>query len=196
MPKDMLRIRATLKLRNDVMLSAREKAGLTQSALGKATGVPQMAVSDLERLYYKRKRTLEHAIKIAEYLGLELDDVLPAGADYAVPSDVVRKKHVHVSQMMAICNTQVQRMTLPAPDKVVEDKELSYVVDQMMDTITYREREIVQKRCEGYTIEELGHRFKITRERVRQIEAKALRKLRHPTSSRRVERALGIDKDV
>jgi len=39
---------------------------------------------------------------------------------------------------------------------------------------------------ESHTLEELGHRFGVTRERIRQIEAKALRKLRHPTRSRKL----------
>ena len=58
----------------------------------------------------------------------------------------------------------------------------------VLKTLTYREREIIKLRYgleDGYTytLEEVGKIFKVTRERVRQIEAKALRKLRHPSRS-------------
>ena len=58
-------------------------------------------------------------------------------------------------------------------------------IDQVLKTLTYREREIIKLRYglgDGYTytLEEVGRIFKVTRERVRQIEAKAVRKLQHP----------------
>jgi RNA polymerase primary sigma factor len=65
-------------------------------------------------------------------------------------------------------------------------------IDQILDTLTYREREIIKLRYglgDGYTytLEEVGKIFKVTRERVRQIEAKAIRKLQHPRRSRKLE---------
>ena len=58
-------------------------------------------------------------------------------------------------------------------------------IDSVLKTLTYREREIIKLRYglgDGYTytLEEVGRIFKVTRERVRQIEAKAVRKLQHP----------------
>ena len=65
-------------------------------------------------------------------------------------------------------------------------------IGEVLKTLTYREREIIKLRYglgDGmtFTLEEVGRIFKVTRERVRQIEAKALRKLQHPTRSRRLE---------
>jgi len=65
-------------------------------------------------------------------------------------------------------------------------------IDQVLTTLTYREREIIKLRYgigDGYTytLEEVGRIFKVTRERVRQVEAKALRKLQHPVRSRKLE---------
>ena len=62
----------------------------------------------------------------------------------------------------------------------------------MLKTLTYREREIIRLRYglgDGYTytLEEVGRIFKVTRERVRQIEAKAVRKLQHPRRSKQLE---------
>ena len=61
-------------------------------------------------------------------------------------------------------------------------------IDVVLKTLTYREREIIKLRYglgDGYTytLEEVGRIFKVTRERVRQIEAKAVRKLQHPVRS-------------
>ena len=58
----------------------------------------------------------------------------------------------------------------------------------MLTTLTYREREIIRLRYglgDGYTytLEEVGRIFNVTRERIRQIEAKAVRKLQHPVRS-------------
>ncbi len=58
-------------------------------------------------------------------------------------------------------------------------------IEQVLKTLTYREREIIKLRYgigDGYTytLEEVGRIFKVTRERVRQVEAKAIRKLQHP----------------
>jgi RNA polymerase primary sigma factor len=65
-------------------------------------------------------------------------------------------------------------------------------IEQLLKTLTWREREIVRLRYglqDGYTytLEEVGRIFKVTRERVRQIEAKAVRKLQHPNRSQHLE---------
>jgi RNA polymerase primary sigma factor len=65
-------------------------------------------------------------------------------------------------------------------------------VDLVLKTLSYREREIIKLRYgigDGYTytLEEVGRIFKVTRERVRQVEAKAIRKLQHPIRARKLE---------
>ncbi len=70
-------------------------------------------------------------------------------------------------------------------------------MDEVLDTITEREERVLRLRFgigDGYprTLEEVGQIFNVTRERVRQIEAKALRKLRHPTRARKLRNFLDI----
>jgi RNA polymerase primary sigma factor len=65
-------------------------------------------------------------------------------------------------------------------------------IDTVLKTLSYREREIIKLRYgigDGYTytLEEVGRIFKVTRERVRQVEAKAIRKLQHPVRARKLE---------
>ena len=65
-------------------------------------------------------------------------------------------------------------------------------IDVVLKTLSYREREIIKLRYgigDGYTytLEEVGRIFKVTRERVRQVEAKSIRKLQHPVRARKLE---------
>ncbi len=74
-----------------------------------------------------------------------------------------------------------------ATQEMLKDK-----IEQVLKTLTYREREIIKLRYgigDGYTytLEEVGRIFKVTRERVRQVEAKAIRKLQHPVRARKLE---------
>jgi RNA polymerase primary sigma factor len=77
------------------------------------------------------------------------------------------------------------------PDRSAANEMLSARIEQVLKTLTYREREILKLRYgigDGYTytLEEVGRIFKVTRERVRQVEAKAIRKLQHPVRSRKL----------
>jgi len=81
---------------------------------------------------------------------------------------------------------------LPRPEKAASNELLRQKIDALLKTLTYREREIIRLRYglgDGYTytLEEVGRIFKVTRERVRQIEAKAVKKLQHPVRSQQLE---------
>ena len=70
-------------------------------------------------------------------------------------------------------------------------------IDELLKTLTYREREIIRLRyglVDGYsyTLEECGRIFKVTRERVRQIEAKAVAKLQSPSRAERIASFLKV----
>jgi len=86
----------------------------------------------------------------------------------------------------------IEDQTAESPISAATHEMLREKIDQVLQTLTYREREIIKLRYglgDGYTytLEEVGRIFKVTRERVRQIEAKAVRKLQHPTRSRKLE---------
>ncbi len=70
--------------------------------------------------------------------------------------------------------------------------DLRKVTSRMLETLTPREERILRLRygigvSTEHTLEEVGREFQVTRERIRQIEAKALRKLQHPSRSRRIK---------
>jgi len=77
------------------------------------------------------------------------------------------------------------------PNEVASNELLRRQVEEVLSTLSPREARVLQMRFglkdgHTHTLEEVGRRFGVTRERVRQIEAKALRKLRHPSRSRRL----------
>ncbi len=86
----------------------------------------------------------------------------------------------------------IEDQSAESPVSAATHEMLKERVEDVLHTLTYREREIIKLRYGigdgyAYTLEEVGKIFKVTRERVRQIEAKAVRKLQHPIRSRKLE---------
>ena len=80
----------------------------------------------------------------------------------------------------------------PSPSDRAEAKMLKEELLKVLDTLTPRENEVIRKRyglddSRPKTLEEVGREFNVTRERIRQIEAKALRKLRHPNRTKKLK---------
>ena len=85
----------------------------------------------------------------------------------------------------------------PSPSETASYALLREQLDAVLDTLTPREKEVIRLRFglddgRTRTLEEVGRQFRITRERIRQIEAKALRKLRHPSRSKTLKDYLEV----
>ena len=90
----------------------------------------------------------------------------------------------------------IQDEHVPVPSEEAAHTLLREQLEEVMDTLSDREQKVLALRFgledgKPYTLEEVGRDFQVTRERIRQIEAKALRKLRHPTRSRKLRDFLG-----
>lgn len=137
------------------------------------------------------------------------------------PEEIAHKMRMPVDKVRGILKIAQEPISLQTPigdegdthfGDFIEDKRavspanataysmLKEQMDDVLGTLTEREKKVLRFRFgigDGYprTLEEVGAVFKVTRERVRQIEAKALRKLRHPTRSRKLKNflAIGID---
>jgi len=83
------------------------------------------------------------------------------------------------------------------PSEMAGSLILKEKIRDVLGTVSERERQVLELRfglVDGYgrTLEELGRQFKVTRERIRQIEAKALKKMRHPTRCRHLQGFLAV----
>jgi RNA polymerase primary sigma factor len=129
------------------------------------------------------------------------------------PEELADEMHMPVSRIHALLKMAQQPVSLHAPvgddgdvsvGDFIEDKSaenpsevtsyslLREKLSDVLTTLTERERKILEMRfglLDGYerTLEEIGKMYNVTRERIRQIEAKALRKLRHPTRVRHLQ---------
>ncbi len=129
------------------------------------------------------------------------------------PEEVAEEIQLPVERVRAVLKMAQQPISLQAPvgdsedtsfGDFIEDKGAENPADMaaivllkdkikdVLETLTERERQVLEQRfglVDGYsrTLEEVGRQFKVTRERIRQIEAKALRKMRHPTRIRQLE---------
>jgi len=83
----------------------------------------------------------------------------------------------------------------PIADKMLIDESLAKEIDRALTTLTERERDIIRYffgiGCQEMTLEEIGEKFGLTRERVRQIKEKAMRRLRHTSRSKLLKGYLG-----
>ena len=82
----------------------------------------------------------------------------------------------------------IEDRTTPSPLESLISDDLRYHIDRMVSTLSPKEERIIRKRYgigeeASYTLEELGHEFDVSRERIRQIEVKAVKKLRYPVRS-------------
>ncbi|HYT60416.1 MAG TPA: RNA polymerase sigma factor RpoD, partial [Haliangiales bacterium] len=137
----------------------------------------------------------------------------------AAPEEIADEMRLPVERVQAILKMAQQTISLQAPvgdegdasfGDFIEDKSaenpsemtsyhlLKDKLGDVLGSLTERERKVLELRfglVDGYvrTLEEVGKQYKVTRERIRQIEAKALRKLRHPTRARQLQGFLGLE---
>ncbi len=86
----------------------------------------------------------------------------------------------------------IEDKIIPSPPDTVININLREQIEEALKSLTEREAKVLRMRFglgdgNEHTLEEVGQQFKVTRERIRQIEAKALRKLKHPTRSRKLK---------
>ena len=130
-----------------------------------------------------------------------------------LPEEIARRMGVSVERVREISKISQEPVSLETPigeeedshlGDFIEDEEalapaeaasfflLREQLDEVLDTLTPREKKVLQLRFglndgRSRTLEEVGNVFGVTRERIRQIEAKALRKLRHPSRSKKLK---------
>jgi len=161
-----VKIRGTLTLRNEVAIAAREKLGMSQRALATAAGVRVEVVGCIERMQLASVSDAD-ITKLAAFYCVEVEELAPTA---------LREQKASLRQQLV--------------------REIA-----ALDTLTFREREILKLRYglndgEAFTLREVGRIFRINPERVRQIEARAIRNLQNPERNKKLSAALGIEREM
>lgn len=181
------------------MLAARERLGLSQKQAAEIADVGTDVIGRLERLDFsdvtRSSRFIQSVDRIAGALEVTREDILPDGiAGLKLPSrfrkcfDIPVDEAAKLNQLPDAIRSA--RLDLPTPRE--DQQELNERIKLLLRTLSYREREVLKLRygLDGdgeYTLEESARIFQTTRERIRMVEAKAIRKLQHPLRAKKLE---------
>jgi RNA polymerase primary sigma factor len=141
-------------------------------------------LSSLEQLGAKLERERGHAVSAAELsaiAGIRLEKLIPwrrADAETVSIQEMIESGELE--------SEVVEAQVADDPEELISTRELEDAVDDALCTLTRPEQAVIRMRfgigaTREHTLEEVGRLFGVTRERIRQIEGKALRKLKHPS---------------
>ncbi|MDI9341883.1 MAG: RNA polymerase sigma factor RpoD/SigA [Sediminibacterium sp.] len=154
------------------------------------------SLNKINKAYSKLEQEFERepsAEELADILDLPIDKV----------SDTMKVSGRHVSMDAPFANGEESslldvliNLDSPKADNGLMNESLSREIDRALSTLTERERDVVKLFFgiglnHGLTLEEIGDKFDLTRERVRQIKEKAIRRLRHSSRSKLLQQYLG-----
>ena len=171
-------LRATTKIRNDSIIAARKALGLSQINLGKAIGVSVNIISELEKLDFSRRTSMGHAKKVAEFLDLDMEEVLPKELQNKfIETDIMRTAEVDSAKLMSLVEN---RRLLPQPS-AAQAVEVNESVKKAISLLTETEKEVLELRYgfdgDSQTRKNTGNRLRMTKSCVELVERSALKKL-------------------
>jgi len=165
---------------------------------GRTIRVPVHMIDRIRQMY-KAARSLEQSLgrppkveELAEYMGMDEDKVQwmlqVSWLPLSLESPVGDEEDAELGMFVEDEHT-------PTPSNATTQKLLSEKLEEVLATLSPREARILRLRFglengKTYTLEEVGEKFGLTRERIRQIEGKALRRLRHPLRARQLREYL------
>ena len=187
---DKMYIHARVKLRNGGMIEGREKKGWSQAKLAEVSGILFSVVRRYEKL--ERQPTEDHLCRLSIALEVE-PDKLTAYLPKGTPTEIGQASFIERAALEDYAERTKQRALELSGVRDQSPTELMRAnIDTALDSLTERERKVIGLRYglhgqRAHTIEETGRVIKVTRERARQVEAKALRKLQHPARAKLID---------
>ena len=178
-------------IRQSILQALAEQSRIVRLPLNQVGSLNKInkAYSKLEQ-EFEREPTAE---ELAAILDLPMDKI----------SDTMKVSGRHVSMDAPLANGEestlmdvIANNDSPRADAALLNESLSREIDRALSTLTERERDVVKLFFgiginHGLTLEEIGAKFDLTRERVRQIKEKAIRRLRHSSRSKLLQQYLG-----
>jgi len=193
-PVNEYRIKVTV--RNNLILNAIENAGYRSvSEFCRAVNLPKTALTELIAM---RKPPLNQSGEFSEHAKALMEELCALPTDLWTSEQLTLKLKRNTAQrdvssegMRAALGMHAEEMLElmrpDDPDEAVLKHEMVTVIEAKLDSLRPREAKMLRLRfgigCEEHTLEEVGKVLDVTRERARQIEAKALRNLKHPSRS-------------
>lgn len=183
-----------VSVRNNLILKAIKDQGYTNlNKFSKECDVPITGLYDLVNLK-EAPLTVEGEFSKTAKLLMEALGACPVELwtdeqlTMRLKKNVVERELSKESLQIALNSSARSLIGLDYPEQELDEQDMSRVVKDKLDSLTPREAEILRFRFGfdggiGHTLEEVGAKFKLTRERIRHIEAHALRKMRHPSRS-------------
>ena len=157
--------------------------------------IPVHMVETITRLYrvtrrlaqeYGREPTIEEISEHMEMTPEKVEEILKISQEpISLETPIGEEEDTHLGDF-------IEDRKIMSPADTASYELLKEQIGKVLNTLTPREQRVLRLRFgledgRSRTLEEVGREFKVTRERIRQIEAKALRKLRHPTRSRKLK---------
>jgi RNA polymerase primary sigma factor len=160
---------------------------------GRSIRLPAHMVEITNKLVQQQRRLLQQYGRepTLEEIGLAMDISPEKVAEILKLSQVPVSLETPIGEENSHLEDFVEDVSAPAPVDVAIAHLLKEEIQQVLESLTEREAKVLQLRFgledgRSRTLEEVGREFGVTRERIRQVEAKALSKLRHPTHSRKL----------
>jgi RNA polymerase primary sigma factor len=173
-------------IRQAILQALAEQSRIVRLPLNRVGALHRIgkASSTLEQ-EFGREPSAEEIAKALEMSPLEVTDTLKISNSHL--SLDAPFCHGEDNSLLDVLVNELQ----PAPDDALLDESLKIEIAKALDTLTVREAEVVSlyfgiDRNRAYTLEEIGSKFGLTRERVRQIKEKAILRLRHTSRSKRL----------
>jgi RNA polymerase sigma factor (sigma-70 family) len=194
-------VRVEVRVKNNLLLRAMEARGINSISelcrqMGESTLMTRIG------LLINMKKAARHtdgswdgvAIKLSDFFRCMPEDLFSEPQQY----EALEKNRAHAEVTFAhMLQISAQRQ-LATPELTVQARQLREVVAQTLATLTPREERIVRLRFgfggEDQTLEEVATEFGVGPQRIRQIEVKALRKLKHPARSTKLLEVAGVER--
>ena len=190
MSQSLKDVRVEVKVKNNLILLMMEKQSITSvTELCRLMGKPFMQgrIGELVNMKVPARRKTgewsEYAILLADFFRCIPEDIFSEPQQW----DKLKTNRTHAE----IGYAEIAQLTMRAPvtpELAYQADDLRRLITEALLKLTPREERIIRMRfgfnCEQMILEEIGDKLGVTRERIREIEAKALRKLKHPSKFR------------
>lgn len=191
-----MKVRAKLRFKNENLFELILGRELTTLAFSKEIGISYALVCQYInfRRYPKKPEVIE---KFERYFSLPIEYIFPDEYKRAVDIKLLDGVTEKVFEFRELPPWMERNLMLPSPEEEYEKVEMKEAIEESLKELTEREAKVLTLRFgledgNEKELDEVGNQLGVCRERIRQIEARALRKLQHPKRDKRLRTFVGL----